>query len=67
MWVIYARPKDHPDGYIARLWQGSTPTAETIPGDQLEAVRLGIAERMPGAQRLGRQPGDDPVIVEVWL
>jgi hypothetical protein len=68
MWTIYAHPKDYPQGYVVRRCQALAGVvahdlhAQTA-GD-LQAARLHVP---PGKVCIGRQPDDDPVIVEVWL
>lgn len=68
VWVVYARPADYPDQYVARRFSiegGRTrPTEKIIRADTLEALRR-LAP--PDLVRLARSPGDDPVIVESWL
>lgn len=68
MWVIYDHPSDAPHAFVLRAhsvltdgsiivssvaWYGKTP-------DELRAILP------PGVVSLGRQPEDDPEIVEVW-
>jgi hypothetical protein len=71
MWTIYRRPRDYPEGYIARAHEagkgGSVPTDMTIRGDSdsLQMLRTVFAEA--GLTCLTRSPQDDPNIVEVWL
>lgn len=68
-YTIYERPRDYPDGYVVRAWhivRGHTepvadPGAWHVP--TLEQARAVIP---PGLFRLGRQPGDDENILEVW-
>ena len=71
MWVIYERPSDFPDKFVLRLWgiMNRLPAASTsyYLGDTLEEMRGLIHGLAPGAYNLGRQPGDDSVIVEVWI
>jgi hypothetical protein len=68
IWTIYNRPKDYPDGFIARLHEaakGKTgPTDKTIVGglDELRHVFY-----RAGLSRIHRSPGDEPPIVECWL
>jgi len=40
------------------------PTNLIIVGENLEDVRTQLPE---GLTNIGRQPGDDPVIAEVWI
>ena len=71
-WVIYDHPVDFPEHYVVRCWvigPGAPPghTGEAWLRDSLDGAREVIAANYPGGYRLNRQPGDDPVIVEVWI
>jgi len=70
IWTIYDRPRDHPQGFIARRVEvgagkpAPTSTDDVLTGD-LEELRnmfwnAGLAKRT-------RQEGDDPHIVESWI
>jgi hypothetical protein len=69
MIVIYDRPKDLPNGFVARTW--NVLPDKVIPGKllghdlaSLEAAR----ELVPhGFVNIGRNDDDDAKIVEVWL
>jgi len=67
MWVIYERPSDFPDSYVARLFR-ITGHAEPSPlahiAETLQEVRKAIP---PGLVRIDRDPLDEPQIVEIWL
>lgn len=69
IWTVYARPKDDPANYVARLFLvtgGTTITTnETIRSPELAEIRKAMQEK--GLTRLMRQTEDDPVIVENWL
>lgn len=62
--VIYERPMDYPDRFVARLWATSTPTNYVAFGESLEEVRKSV---LPGMRNIGRNGKDDPCIVEVWV
>lgn len=66
-YVIYQRPKDHPEGYVVRRWrigeQGLEAESFAWRVDTLEQARAVVPA---GLYCLGRMPGDDPVILEVW-
>lgn len=68
MIVVYERPKDHPFGLIARIWNvgpGSVqPTDMAMIANSLEQLRNGIPRRFT---RVERNPSDDPNILEVWI
>lgn len=68
MWTITENPSDHPGKFVARLWlvEGRVIAATTDIhiADDLKAVRA----MLPGGLiNIGRQPEDDPVIVETWI
>lgn len=69
MWVVYDRPRDHPEACVARRWVvgpgTTTATRKLIEAPELEDVREQL--RRKGLVRVPRQAEDDPVIVEVWL
>lgn len=67
LWTIYERPRDYPNGYVARLWKLGTPTNTVLHGDTLEEVRFLLDKCYPGLVRIPRSPRDDPQIVETWL
>jgi hypothetical protein len=64
MWTIFDRPKDHPDGFIARRFESIMPTGDTLTGE-LEAIREIFINA--GLFRLPRSADDEPQIVETWL
>jgi hypothetical protein len=68
-WVVYARPVDFPNSFVARLWKierGSTvPTDVLIVCGSLEDIRARLRAR--GLTQLDRLPEDDRSIVEVWI
>lgn len=62
--VVYKKPSDYPDKYVARLWNLDKPTEVVIIKDTLAEVRSVIPA---GFFRLAPSVGDDPVIVETWI
>lgn len=69
-WCVYQNPADYPNLFVARKWLiklPPEPTNELIVRTTLDEVRRMIIRRDPWMMCMGRQPGDDPVIVEVWL
>ena len=67
-YTVYKNPKDYPGKFVARKFlvtaKGATPTAEVMVEDSFEALR----KRKPwDLITMGRIPGDDPCIVEVWI
>lgn len=68
IWVVYDHPKDFPDHYVARRFineQAQNGEGDVIVKDDLIEIRNAMYAR--GLFRLGRDPSDDPVIVEMWL
>jgi hypothetical protein len=65
---IYKNPSDFPDKYVARLWgmgrKGGVATRYIIVRDTLAQIREAMPDWMT---QMGRNPIDDPVIVETWL
>lgn len=70
MWTIFDRPKDHPDGHIARCFLTGSgllepmPTTSAITGE-LETIRESML--LCGLYCLTRDPNDHPNVVETWL
>lgn len=69
-YTVYENPIDWPGGYVVRRWR----TFSGLPNPVLdrEAVRCRTLEQarasLPqGLYCLGRQPGDDKAILEVWI
>ena len=62
--VIYKKPRDYPDNYVARLWDILQPTEIFTIADSLNDIHLSIPL---GMVRMNRCPGDDPCIVETWI
>lgn len=70
LFTIYRRPRDYPDEYVVRRWsirrmlpthEGGEPYAR---GKTLQEVRRALP---PGLYNMGRDPADDPVIIETWV
>lgn len=64
MVVVYCRPRDYPNSYVARVFNGNRPTNVVIVKDSLAEIRGALPD---GMIRLGRDANDDPVIVETWI
>lgn len=68
IWTITANPADFPGKIVARrfLIEGRVVavTTDTHIAEDLEAVRAMLPL---GLINIGRQPEDDPVIVESWI
>ncbi|WP_448167720.1 hypothetical protein [Burkholderia ambifaria] len=71
MWVIYERPSDYPNGYVARRCYAKSDGGvlvshrEFFTGDTLEEVRAHL--KPFGLYRIDRDPRDEAQIVETWL
>jgi hypothetical protein len=70
-WVIYDHPSDFPGHMVVRCLLVGPGTVEATDEiwlrDTLAQAREVVSENYPEGFRLDRQPGDDPVIVEVWV
>lgn len=65
MWTIYDHPLDFPDCFVARRFEGVTPTLDVETAPTLDELRGRF--RSWGLACLTRSPEDDAAIVEVWL
>lgn len=65
IWVVYDHPSDYPHHYVARMWDGITPTQSILVADEVEKIRAMLRDL--GLVKLDRSPGDDPKIMETWL
>lgn len=69
VWTIYFKPKDHPEGYCAREHRvtksDNRPVGELIKDATIEQLRERFSSQ--GLVCVGRDPADDPVIVESWI
>jgi hypothetical protein len=66
--VVYRKPKDYPDAYVARVWEGARnlPTNTLIKRKTLQEIRKDL--RAAGfTTQLTPAAGEDQVIVEIWL
>lgn len=64
-YAIYDNPKDFPGKIVVRRWSDTTPDQEpTAVCENIETARAAIP---PGYYRMPPEPGDDPVIKEVWM
>jgi hypothetical protein len=69
MWTVYAKPRDYPTGYVARMFEiiggRSGPTHRAMYSLDLEPIQEKL-ERA-GLARLERDETDEPHIIEVWI
>lgn len=68
MAVIYNSPKDFPEMYLCRIWEGAGghPTIIAMQKFSLEEMREDI-QAAGFLTRFPRAKGDDPVIMETWM
>ena len=66
VWVIYCRPKDHPEHFVVRKWYGEVCEKRVALLGNLEAARFFVRDE-GACVNLGRSSTDDPVIAEVWI
>lgn len=66
MIVIYEKPSDFPNHFVARIWEATipAPTDVAMVESTLDAIHAGIPGRFI---RMDRTPGDDPNILETWI
>lgn len=68
MWVVYDKPSDFPDQFVARrhiVKRGlSGATSDHMVAGSLEEIRGKLPQ---GLFKIRRAKEDDPAIVEVWL
>lgn len=70
LWTIYHGAADHPHGYIARRFEIALsgeprPTADVMVEPELGALRDRLVAR--GLVNLGRDPDEEPQILETWI
>lgn len=64
-YVIYDKPRDYPDRYVARRWVGGVPDEKPISVvRELRHARKAIPNHF---FCVGRQVGDDVGIIETWV
>jgi hypothetical protein len=70
LWTIYDHPSDYPNHFVVRRhgidadFNVPLVDAKCKLADSLEEARELLP---PGLHCLGREPEDDPVIVETWI
>lgn len=70
LWTIYESPADYPGKFVVRKWGIIEDCNEPIADKfcYIEDSLIAARERIPKDRyNLGRQPNDDPVIVETWI
>jgi hypothetical protein len=67
MWTVFDRPRDHPEGFIARRFEvggGIIPGSIVIAGELGEIRQL---FRRAGLTCIARSADDAPAVLETWL
>jgi hypothetical protein len=69
IFTIYYDPLDYPTMYAARRFDLDKPTLDFFVDRQYEAVRDWVFKKKAGDVPicLGRDPNDDPKILESWI
>jgi hypothetical protein len=63
--VIYKNPKDYPNKWVVREWNGLIPNKiACCDANSLMEARKHIPK---GLFNIGRRDGDDPIIEEIWI
>lgn len=69
IWVIFDRPKDYPEYFVARKFiykdGGMQATSLIFKNKEIENIRTNF--RAKGFSPIPRQVDDDPVIIESWI
>lgn len=69
VYVIYDHPRDFPDHYVLRPMRTNAGRVEgynfCCVADSIEELRGPLIA--VGAVNVGRDPLDDPVILEIWI
>lgn len=63
--TVYDHPTDYPDKYVARVFDMDRPTNLAAIADTYEELLEAIPTQ--SMARMGRNPKDDPVIMETWI
>lgn len=70
VYTIYDHPLDYPNSYVVKKWICNDPPVQDskflIEGKDLERIREMLVIEM-GLFFLGRQPDDDPKILESYI
>jgi hypothetical protein len=70
-YAIYMNPSDYPDKFVVRRWTIQAGNPHPVPDKEPIIVCDSIAEARakvpPGLVCVGRQPMDDPCILETFI
>lgn len=64
---VYRFPKDYPDKYVARIFDGTKPTNVVMISENVEEIRVNIMKSFPDKIPFARCKGDCKSIVESWI
>jgi hypothetical protein len=69
IYTIYESPKDYPGMYVVRRYfvDARGPVADVKPLVVTKDLEKARGALPVGVYPLGRQPDDDPVILESWI
>lgn len=69
LFTVYGNPRDYPGAFVVRRWTiGRHGRAADVQPHAVERTLEAARASLPdGLYCLGREPGDDPAIVEVWI
>lgn len=68
MWIVYEKPLDYPNSWVARRWaiyEVPQPTPEMLISPSLEVLEDIL--RRYGFSKLAPMPDDEPQIVATWI
>ncbi len=66
LYTIYRNPSDYPGKFVVRRFWLETPDPEPLAVvDTLEEAREAVPPEAD--HNIGREPGDEPQIVETWI
>ena len=65
LFVIYDHPSDHPQRFVARLWDLNRPTEVHETAETLEELHAKLP--LDGMVWVDRYVHDDPTIVGTWV
>ena len=65
IWVVYNRPLDFPDKYVARLFINNKPTQKIIVENDLEKIRNEM--ELNELTKIPRHESDPLSVIESWF
>lgn len=69
LYTIYFNPFDFPGDYVVKKWEiGANDMYQDLGFIKITKTLAEARQKLPkGLVNLGREVGDDPVIVESWI